>query len=432
MAPSVIIVGSGLVGAATAIALHQAGIPCALYDQIEPMEVVMRGEAIEFGETGGSVLIHAGGLRVLKTLGLLDECIAAGTTSPYVSWHKIDGSAPIVSDTRIANRTAGETDPKLLSPLQILRSRLHSIFIKACHKVGIKTHIGKKLATIEQGEGSVTATFVDGTTATGDLLIGADGMHSATRRRVFGENLTATFTGSMGHIGVVNIKEHQINLKETEECAFYVDRDRKLFAAVFKASEDIAAVQVSTFGDNEEQDKSASYRPYTDLPKHAGRLADLLHEWGVAPHVEKMMRCAFRVSAASIYDLPDMETYHKGRVLLVGDAAHGMVPNAGIGLLTGLEDVGTLLALFKRYPQGQDWDKVLALYSKIRVPRGTGAANQARNIRTKTVATTPIFGGNLNHFVFRLVIHAANAGMFSLYSLFDCEVEVAKAIEDAK
>ncbi|ORY38245.1 FAD/NAD(P)-binding domain-containing protein [Rhizoclosmatium globosum] len=342
------------------------------------MEVVMRGEAIEFGETGD------------------------------------DGSAPIVSDTRIANRTAGETDPKLLSPLQILRSRLHSIFIKACHKVGIKTHIGKKLATIEQGEGSVTATFVDGTTATGDLLIGADGMHSATRRRVFGENLTATFTGSM---------EHQINLKETEECAFYVDRD---------PSEDIAAVQVSTFGDKEEQDKSASYRPYTDLPKHAGRLADLLHEWGVAPHVEKMMRCAFRVSAASIYDLPDMETYHKGRVLLVGDAAHGMVPNAGIGLLTGLEDVGTLLALFKRYPQGQDWDKVLALYSKIRVPRGTGAANQARNIRTKTVATTPIFGGNLNHFVFRLVIHAANAGMFSLYSLFDCEVEVAKAIEDAK
>ncbi|KAJ3080644.1 hypothetical protein HDU99_007822, partial [Rhizoclosmatium hyalinum] len=220
--------------------------------------------------------------------------------------------------------------------------------------------------------------------------------------------------------------EHGITFKEKEEFAFYIDRDRKRFVANFKVTDEIAAVRVSTFDDPENEDQS--YRPVSDLPKHAGRLADLIQTWGVPAHVEKMMRNSFRISAASIYDLPDLESYHKGRVILIGDAAHGMVPNAGIGLLTGLEDAGTLLALFRHYPEEQNWQKALKLYSKIRVQRGTAAANQARSMRERGMAAS-IFGGGLNHFMFRLAMTAANAGMFTLYTIFDCEAEVAKAIE---
>ncbi|ORY38222.1 FAD/NAD(P)-binding domain-containing protein [Rhizoclosmatium globosum] len=421
---SVVIIGGGLVGAATALALHKAGIKSAMYDQVNPMEVVMRGDALEFGESGGAVMIQAGGLRVLRTLGLLDECLANGLSSPYVTWAKIDGSSEIIGDMRIWNKKAGETDTRLLTPLHILRSK---ILIQACHRVGIKTHVGKKLVGVTQDENSVTATFADGTTATSDLLIGADGIHSATRRNVFGENLTAKFTGETGYIGVVNIKEHNITIKETDDVAFYIDRDHKYFVAVFKVSPEIAAVRVSTFEDPEEEDQS--YRPFNDLPKHAGRLADLMQSWGVAPNVVKMMRCAFRISAASIYDLPDLESYNKDRVILIGDAAHGMVPNAGIGLLTGLEDVGTLLPILRHYPDGNDWKKALAMYSKVRVARGTAAANQARNMRAKGMAAS-VFGGGLNHFVFRLVVAGGNNGLFTLYTLFDCEEEVSKLIEE--
>ncbi|ORY38229.1 FAD/NAD(P)-binding domain-containing protein [Rhizoclosmatium globosum] len=353
--PSVIIVGSGLVGAATALALHQVGVKSTMYDQVNPMEVIMRGDAIEFGESGGAVSIQAGGLRVLRTLGLLEECFAAGTPLPYVTWAKIDGSKPIVGDSKVGNKKAGETDPALQVPLQILRSTLHTILMRACHKVGIKTLVGKKLLDVKQEDDTVTATFADGTTATGNLLIGADGIHSTTRRKVFGEDLVAKYMGEMGHIGVVNIKEHNITIKETEKTAFFIDRDKKYLAATFQVSDDIAAVNITTFGDAESQDQS--YRPVTDLPKHAGRLADLLKSLGTPPHLEQMMRCSFRLSSYGIYDLPDLESYHKGRVILIGDAAHGMVPSAGIGLLTGLEDVGTLRAcsnnfLTKRLEQG--------------------------------------------------------------------------------
>ncbi|ORY38228.1 hypothetical protein BCR33DRAFT_854195 [Rhizoclosmatium globosum] len=203
--------------------------------------------------------------------------------------------------------------------------------------------------------------------------------------------------------------------------------NKKRFVAAYKASEDLAAVRVTTFDDPENEDQS--YRPVSDLPKEASRLADLLHGWGVPEHIEKMMRCSFRISSASIYDLPDLETYRKERVILIGDAAHGMVPNAGIGLLTGLEDVGTLLAILRRFPKPQDWNKALELYSSIRVQRGTAAQNRARNIRGKGMATS-IFGSGLNHFIFSLVVAAGNKGYFTHYTAFDCEDEVAKILQE--
>ncbi|KAJ3292252.1 hypothetical protein HDU79_001591 [Rhizoclosmatium sp. JEL0117] len=425
--PSVVIIGSGLVGAATALALHQVGIQSTLYDQIDLVDATTKGDVVEFGDSGGGVALQAGGLRVLQTLGVLDECIKQGLPSRYVTWGKIDGSSPIVCDAFVWNQYSGETDPKLQMPLLILRSRLHTILMQACQRAGIKTFVNKKLVDVKQESSSVTAFFADGTTATGDLLIGADGIHSATRRKVFGENLSAKFTGEMGHIGVVNLKQHNITIKETEFCSFFVNRDQKYAVGVLQLSPEIGAVRVTTFDDPEEEDQS--YRPVSDLPKHAGQLADLLKRWGTPPHIEKMMRNSFRVSAASIYDLPDMDTYRKDRVILIGDAAHGMVPNAGIGLLTGLEDVGTLLAIFKKFPKQEDLSKALDLYSKIRVERGTGAANQARNIRVRGMATS-IFGGGLNHFVFRMIVAAGNNGLFKLYKVFDPEAEVSKRIKE--
>ncbi|KAJ3292072.1 hypothetical protein HDU79_001767 [Rhizoclosmatium sp. JEL0117] len=424
-----IIAGSGLVGATTAIALHQVGIQSVLYDQVDLVQAALASGgapvAVDFGDSGGSVMLASSALRVLRTLGLLDEVLASSLPSTYTNWFKINGSAPIVMDTAKINKDCGETDPALQTPIQILRSKLHNILMQACHKAGIRTFTGKKLVSVNQTSTGVFVQFADGTSAEGDFLVGADGIHSATRRQIFGESSKAEFTGVIGHIGVVKTRLNNITLKET--CAFYLEREKKQLVCTFKVSDELAAVQVMTFNDPLPVEGD-EYRPYSDLPKESTRLADLLADWGVPKHVEAMMRKSFRISPAAIYDLPDLSAYHKGRVVLVGDSAHGMVPNAGLGLLTGLEDVGVLLELFRNFRNPQDLKKVFDLYSQLRVPRGQDAASKSRDMAKQYYTGSSTIG----HFLLRVGIFLFNHNLVKYGKVYDCPTEVAAAINGVK
>ncbi|KAJ3279749.1 hypothetical protein HDU79_000337 [Rhizoclosmatium sp. JEL0117] len=421
-----IIIGSGLVGATTALALKQAGIDSTLYDQVDLVQAAIASNgapvAVDFGDSGGSVLMASSGLRVLRTLGLLDDVLAASLPSPTVTWFKINGTSPIVLDNINANRKAGETDPALQSPIQILRSKLHNILMQACHKAGIRTFTGKKFISYVESGDSVTVQFADGTTATGDFVVGSDGIHSAVRRAMFGASSKAEFTGVIGHIGVVRLKEHNIVVKEP--CAMFIDREKKQIVSTFTVSDDLAAVQVSTFNDPTPVEGD-EYRPYADLPKESARLADIMESWGLPKNIEMMMRKSFRISPAAIYDLPDLETYHKGRVVLLGDSAHGMVPNSGLGLLTGLEDVGVLLELFRNFQQPKDISKALKLYSQLRVPRGHDAAKRSRDMAKQYYEGSQTIG----HMLLRFGIFLFNYNIASLYKVYDCPTEVAAAIK---
>ncbi|TPX61402.1 hypothetical protein CcCBS67573_g08931 [Chytriomyces confervae] len=424
---NVVVIGTGLVGAATAFALHKAGIACTLYDQVDLVAAALNSNGtpldVDFGDTGGSVLLAPSATRVLKSLGLFDEVVAQSSTSPHINWYKMDGSAAVQLDVVPLNARM-EPDPELQAPLQILRSKLHSILLKACQQAGIRMFMGKKLVRVEEQAYSVTAHFADGTTAKGDLLVGADGIHSATRRTIFGESSKSQFTGVLGYIGVVDLVANNIKMNET--CGFYIDRVKKELVCTFRVSEQIGAINIMTFHEPDPEE-TEGWRPYSDLPKHSARLAELVRGWGVPDHVEQMIRKAYRISPASIYDLPDLDAYHKGRTVLVGDAAHGMVPNAGLGLGTGMEDVGALFELFKRLPDQKDLHSVLSIYSKLRVPQATANANRSREM-AKQYYSSSVLGPSFSHFLLRAGIFAFNHNLMKFYSIFDCPKEVEKAI----
>ncbi|KAJ3077378.1 hypothetical protein HDU98_000028 [Podochytrium sp. JEL0797] len=429
----VVIAGSGLVGAATALALSQQGHECVMYDQVNLAEAIQKAnggviEPIDFGETGGAVTLNSSALRVLQTLGVLDEVIANSIRTPFIKWFKIDGSSPIALDVATVAGFCGIVDKNIKCGVQILRAKLHDILVRAAFKAGTRTFVGKKIVDVFETESDVTAVFADGTSATGDFLIGADGIHSATRRAVFGKELKAQYTGMIGYIGVVNIGEHNIKLEEV--CAFYVGTADGQFVCSFKISDTVAAVQVMTLSEPDaEESNDDTYRPYSDLPKHAERLADMIQGWGVPAHLVQMMRKSHRISPSSIYDLPDLETYHKERVMLIGDSAHGMIPAAGLGLATGLEDVGVLLALFEQLPKETALSKILELYSKIRVPQ---AAKNSEVSRMGQVHKKTMFGGKLNHVVLRLGVFALNHNWLKFADFVDCPLEVSKAIAEGE
>ncbi|KAJ3077381.1 hypothetical protein HDU98_000031 [Podochytrium sp. JEL0797] len=428
----VVIIGAGLVGAATALGLRQQGHECTLYDQVNLGKAIQRAnggniEAIDFGESGGSVSLRSTAQRVLKTLGVLEEVLKNAERSPLIQWFKMDGSSAISLESEKVAAFCGADDPEILCSVQIMRSKLHDILVKAAYKAGVRTFVGKKLVGVSQTETDVTATFADGTSATGDLLIGADGIHSATRRKVFGDELKAVFTGVIGYIGIVNLAEH--NIKLDTHCAFFISRENQQLLCTFKVANQTAAINVFVINESDpEESRDDAYRPYADLPRHAERLADLIEGWGAPENLVMMMRKAHRIIPTSIYDLPDLTRYHEGRVLLIGDAAHGMVPNAGLGCDTGLEDVVTLVELVARLPEREDLSRVLKLYSAIRVPHATGKAQKSREMAENSYKVS-VLGAGFSHFMLRVGIYAFNHNLIKYAEFFDVKAEVAKAIE---
>ncbi|KAJ3354855.1 hypothetical protein HDU83_004528 [Entophlyctis luteolus] len=407
----VIIVGSGLVGAATAIALTRAGHECTLYDQADLKEAAAKSAPgrpvfLDFGESGGSVMLRSNSLRMIRSLGLLDEVLENSSPNYVTHFQKIDGSAAIVHQT-FEEAARIETEKDLAAPRQIMRSKLHSIFVIAAQKAGVKMFVNRKVIKVEQTANSVSVRFQNGGGATADLLVGSDGIHSAVRRQIFGEDSLAKFTGQVGYIAVVNLLETGIKLDQT--CAFFIDRMKKRLVCTFKVSEKFAAVQVMTYTDPDPEE-DANYRPYSDLPKHSTRLADLIARWGVPENVVEMMRKAFRISPASLYDLPDLASYHKGRVVLVGDSAHGMLPNAGLGLGAGLEDVGVLDELLRLFPDTENVNNVLAMYSRLRVPMGTMYSNNSRQMADVFYMSS--LGSSGSHFLLRMFVWALNKNLY--------------------
>ncbi|KAJ3077382.1 hypothetical protein HDU98_000032 [Podochytrium sp. JEL0797] len=428
----VVIIGAGLVGAATALGLRQQGHECTLYDQINLAEAIKKAnggniEAIDFGETGGSVSLGASAQRVLKQLGVLAEVLKSAERSPLIQWFKMDGSSAVSLEAAKVAAFCGAEDPEVQCTVQIMRSKLHDILVKAAYKAGVHTFVGKKLVSVSQTETDVTAKFADGTSAAGDLLIGADGIHSATRRKVLGDELKAQYTGVIGYIGIVNLAEHDIHMDTN--CAFFIDREKRQLICTFKVADQTAAINVFVINESDPgESRDDAYRPYADLPKHAERLADLIQGWGAPDNLVMMMRKAHRIIPTSIYDLPDLTRYHDGRVLLIGDAAHGMVPNAGLGCGTGLEDVVTLVELVTQLPDPVDLPRVLTLYSAIRVPHATGKAQKSRELAESSYKVS-VLGAGFSHFVLRVGIFAFNHNLMKYAEFFDVKAEVAKAIE---
>ncbi|ORY45503.1 hypothetical protein BCR33DRAFT_849780 [Rhizoclosmatium globosum] len=276
-----------LVGAATALALHQVGIESSLYDQVDLVDATLKSGGspivVDFGDSGGSVMLGASALRVVNTLGLLDQVMIASYPSPTTNWFKIDGSSQITLDAVKVAKYCDETEPAFQTPVQILRSKM---------------------------------------------------------------------------------------------------------AWTFKISEELGAVQVMTFND-----------PLPSLVRNTAKYRN-----DDAKVISNFSSCNLRFARSSIY--------HKGRVVLLGDSAHGMVPNAGVGLMMGLEDVGTLLELFRHYQDPQYLPRVFELYSKLRVPRGTGLRCEAVRWQSST-------------------IQALRFGHFKLRygTIYDCPIEVASAIQ---
>lgn len=164
-----LIVGAGITGLATAIALARQGIEVDLVERRDQVRAV-----------GSGITMIGAGVRALDRLGLYTECAASGYSVTDLEFYEVDGT--LAWRQRLPS-PAGTDHPGMLG---MMRPVLHGILLDHAVTEGARVRTATSPARVDQRQGGVSVTFSTGESADYDLVVGADGLRSTVRDLVLG------------------------------------------------------------------------------------------------------------------------------------------------------------------------------------------------------------------------------------------------------
>ncbi|CCH34660.1 FAD-dependent monooxygenase [Actinosynnema sp. NPDC047251] len=307
----VLIIGGGIAGPVTATALREAGIEA----------VVHEAYAVGADDIGAFLTIMHNGVDALRAIGLdqvvADNSFAADGLNLY------DGTGALVAETR------WHTD--ITGPRTLRRSDLYRALHDEAARRGVEIRHGKRLVHAEHTGDGVRATFADGTRAEGDVLVGADGLHSTTRRLLDPAAPEPRYTGLNIFYGYT-----EGIAPTTEPGRYHMITGGRAFFGHTTAPDGRTWWFARVAGD-----ESHGGTPAEWVEQAAGAFAD-----DDTP-AARIVRASGEVRRGNAYDVPSTPVWHDGRLVLVGDAAHAASPAAGQGASMALED-GVVLAMCLR------------------------------------------------------------------------------------
>lgn len=317
-----IIIGAGITGPVTAMALRKAGIDATIHEAYERTA----------DGVGAYLTLAANGLAALRVLGI-DHHDLGGFDTHTLALRSASGRP-------LARLPMGRDDAAGTVSQTVRRSDLYVRLRDEAVRRGIPVEYGKRLVdvTTSRGDGGVVASFADGTTAEGDLLIGADGLHSRVRTILDPDCPPPRYTGLLNTGGYasgisVDAPEGTFTMTFGRRAFFaYANRgpgDVWWFANVPRAR---AATDAELAACTPDRWRAELTRLFAD---DAGPALDLI---AATPDI---------VPPWNTLDLPTVPVWHRGPVGLIGDAAHAISPTSGQGASLAIED-GVLLARFLR------------------------------------------------------------------------------------
>jgi salicylate hydroxylase len=351
------IVGGGIGGVALAVALSR-----------DPgLDVQVFEAAAQFSEIGAGVSFGPNAVRAISLLGL------------EAAYRRIADSSPAPFEDVWFEWRRGSDDGYLTATLApgCGQSSVHRAdFLDAivAHLPEGIAHFGKRCVEVTQDGDSATARFDDGTSFRADILIGFDGIKSAVREHVlpaetYGE-ITPFWSGTYAYRGMISTTqlEEALESKGADRRLalvpqMYLGRDRHILTFPVKQSELINVVAFIT-------DRST---PEPQLPEgeewvqavSQQEMLDVFADWGAAS--QAILECIPEPTRWALHELPELPRYHRGRVLLVGDAAHALVPHQGAGAGQALEDAYVLASLLgDEACQRDNVEQVLAAFEAVR------------------------------------------------------------------
>ncbi|MFD3578775.1 FAD-dependent monooxygenase [Streptomyces sp. NPDC058644] len=329
---TVLVIGGGAAGNAATILLRRAGMDV---DLIEAKD--------DWNATAGSgITLQGNALRVLRELGVWERVRESGHGFGSVGITAPDGTVLHVAEDV---RTGGDDLPATVG---IQRPRLQRILIEAVRASGATVRLGTRATSLEQDASGVTVRFSDGTTGRYDLVIAADGIGSTTRAAI-GITAEPEPTG----MAIWRVEAPRPEGVARADLAYggpsYIagycpTGDSTLYAFVVEAKRDRGSIPPQSYADE-----------MRGIARHYG---------GFWPEITEHITDPAKVNYTWFDRMLVEGSWHRGRVVLAGDAAHCCPPTLAQGAALSLEDALVLAELLTGSGSGsgsEEWDDALFL-----------------------------------------------------------------------
>jgi FAD-dependent urate hydroxylase len=343
----ILVVGAGLAGLALARALHRAGL--------DP-EVIERAERLDGG--GSGMFLPANGVRALGALGL--EAEVAAHAAPIPRQRLLDHRGRLLADIDL-RALWGEVGDCLALP----RAALHQVL-----RDGVPVSLGRTVTSLEHLDGPVAVRLDDGGGGTYDLVVGADGLHSATRK-LAGDPRPPVAVGQQSWRWLCEPD----GAPEVATWTVLLGRGASFLTVP------VGGGQVYCYADTTDTTDTGDGGgdPVARLRERFGGFA------APVPGLLARLDDPAQVHAAPIRQVA-AEGWGRGAVVLVGDAAHGMSPNMAQGASLAFEDALVLAACVR---EAATVSQALAGFVARRSPRtGWVRAQTHRRDRTRDLPPT--------------------------------------------
>ena len=304
-----IVIGAGMAGLTTGIAMRQAGYEVEIYEKTSKLR-----------PAGAGISLWSNGIKVLNKLGLGKEVAAIGGQMNRMEY--LNHRGEILNDINLLPlmEQVGQR------PYPVSRTDLQQMMLEAFGESDVR--MSMRCVEVKQDADIATAIFEDGSTATGDVVVGADGVHSVVRSYLNGGKIEPRYAGYVNWNGLV---EASPDLAENDVWVIYVGEGKR--------------ASMMPVGGNRFYFFMGCPKPKgTKTPPENIRaeLKEIFAGWAqpVQNLIEKLD--PEQVNRLEIGDIDPLPNLVKGRIALVGDSAHATTPTLGQGGCQAMEDAEVL------------------------------------------------------------------------------------------
>jgi 2-polyprenyl-6-methoxyphenol hydroxylase-like FAD-dependent oxidoreductase len=379
------IIGGGIGGLTTAIALRQFGFEPDVYEQAPVLL-----------DVGAAIAVWSNAMGVLERLGLAGKVLEHAGVIKQIQW--LDQNGRPINKINITDPSGPESTPAVA----LHRADLQDILLHSLPTTSV--HLGSSLVDYSQDDEKVVANFANGYVSESDFLIGADGVHSRVRTELLDDadpiyrgytvwrGISATIPGSIPPETAIELhgrgKRFGIGPVGLGRVGWW--------AAANSANTSPKAEERSADRKTWKQGETVAPRRPHDTQ---GELLRLFERW-----YRPVIQLIESTSSPSIlrtgaFDRPASKSWGDGRVTLLGDAIHPTTPNLGQGGCMAIEDALVLARCFEKYGDKKalrDYERLrmnrtasIARYSRIYGTVGQWESLWARGLRRATLSLVP-------------------------------------------